>query len=263
MRQSKYLALAFAAGLVACDGSAGPQMSHVFVRLTDDPACGITDATATFSTIYLIGEDGTSRFTIPADPAKVYHLLDLQGGVTELLGDATIPVGDYAQLRLVVDQATVLLEGEADTRVLKVPSGPQTGIKVEFGGPVHIQPGRTDLTVDFDVCRSFVITGPTPPRQVLFKPVLHGVVTDQSGSISGFSKPPEAKGLLFAININGPDTVTTDSADVTTGAYSLLLLPQGTYKILDSTTVSGFVSKSVQVTVGAGDHLTQDFTLTP
>jgi hypothetical protein len=33
------------------------------------------------------------------------------------------------------------------------------------------------VTVDFDVESSFVVTGGTPPRQVLFRPVLHGVVT--------------------------------------------------------------------------------------
>jgi hypothetical protein len=261
MRSSKYWMLILAAGLAGCEAGAGPQMSHVFVRLTDDPACGISDMTVKFSTVYLIGADGTSRFTIPTDPSIEYHLLDLRDGVTALLGDKAIPAGDYAQLRLVVDQASVLLEGETVARVLKVPSGMETGIKVEFGGPVHIQPGRTDLTVDFDLCRSFVITGPTPPRQVLFKPVIHGVVTDQSGSISGTSHPVEAKGLLFAIK--GTDTVTTDSANVTDGTYSLPLLPAGDYKVLDSTTVSGFASKSVLVTVGVGQHVTQDFNLTP
>ncbi|HMA43793.1 MAG TPA: DUF4382 domain-containing protein [Gemmatimonadales bacterium] len=258
MRMPKYLALTLAAGLVACEGTAGPQMSHVFVRLTDAPA-GVTAASAWISTVYLIGGDGTSRDTITTGPSTEYDLLSLQGGVTDLLGDKTIPAGDYDQLRLVVDSAMVLLDGETTPRVLKVPSGMQTGIKVEFGGPVHILPGRTDLLVDFDVSRSFIITGPTPPRQVLFKPVIHGVVTDQSGSISGTSNPPAALGLVFAII--GTDTVTTDSADATTGAYSLPFLPAGTYKVLDSTTVSGFTSKSATVTLSAGQHATQDFTL--
>jgi uncharacterized protein DUF4382 len=259
MRTSRYWALTLAAGLAACDGGAGPQMSHVFVRLTDTPA-GISAASAWVSTVYLIGGDGTSRDTITTGPSTEYDLLALQGGVTALLGDQTIPAGDYEQLRLVVDSAMVLLDGETDVRILKVPSGMQTGIKVEFGGPVHIQPGRTDLTVDFDVAQSFVITGPTPPRQVLFKPVLHGVVTDVSGSISGTSSPAAALGRVFAIN--GTDTVATADADPTTGAYTISFLPAATYTVLDSSTASGHKAPTQSVVVAASQHVTGvDFTI--
>jgi Domain of unknown function (DUF4382) len=264
MRVSKLWMLAgLTAALVACEGTSasGPQLSLVTVRLIDGPGAAITDASAWISTVYLIGENGTSRDIIATGPSTEYHLLDLQGGVTALLGQAMIPAGDYSQLRLIVDSATVLLDGETDPRSLKVPSGMQTGIKVEFGGPVHILPGRTDLTVDFSVDKSFVVTGPTPPRQVLFKPVLHGIVTDQSGSISGTSSPVEAMGLLLAIS--GTDTVATDSADASSGAYTLPFLPPGDYTVVDSTTVAGFVTKSAPVTVGVGEHVTQDFTLTP
>lgn len=259
MRITKYYALTLAAGLVACEGGAGPQMSHVFVRLTDAPA-GITSAHAWISTVYLIGGDGTSRFTISTGPSTDYDLLALQGGVTTLLGDNTIPAGDYEQLRLVVDSAFVLLDGETDPRTLKVPSGMQTGIKVEWNGPVHIQGGRTDLTVDFDVSRSFIITGPTPPRQVLFKPVLHGVVTDLSGSISGTSSPATALGRVFAIV--GTDTVATADADPTTGAYTIMFLPAATYTVLDSSTVSGHKPPTQSVVVAASQNVTGvDFTI--
>lgn len=259
MRMSKYWALTVAAGLAACDGGAGPQMSHVFVRLTDAPA-GVTAASAWISTVYLTGGDGIPRDTITTGPSTEYDLLALQGGVTALLGDQTIPAGDYGQLRLVVDSASVLLDGETDPRILKVPSGMQTGIKVEFGGPVHIQPGRTDLTVDFDVSMSFVITGPTPPRQVLFKPVLHGVLTDLSGSISGTSSPGAALGRVFAIN--GTDTVASADADPTSGAYTIGFLPAATYTVLDSSTASGHKAPTQSVVVAASQHVTGiDFTI--
>lgn len=259
MRITKYFALTVAAGLVACEGGAGPQMSHVFVRLTDAPA-GITAAHAWISTVYLVGGDGTSRVTISTGPSTEYDLLALQSGVTALLGDNTIPAGDYEQLRLVVDSAFVLLDGETDPRILKVPSGKQTGIKVEWNGPVHIQGGRTDLTVDCDVARSFVITGPTPPRQVLFKPVLHGVVTDLSGSISGTSSPADAVGRVFAIV--GTDTVAATDADPTTGAYTIMFLPAATYTVLDSSTVSGHKAPTQSVVVAASQNVTGvDFTI--
>jgi hypothetical protein len=262
MRISRFWSFgALTAALLGCQGTGGPQLSQVSVRLTDAPGQGITEASAWISTVYLIGADGTHRDTITTGPSTEYHLLSLQGGITALLGDATIPAGDYAQLRLVVDSAMVLLDGETNPRILKVPSGMQTGIKVEFGGPVHILPGRTDLLVDFDVSRSFVLAGPPlAPIQVLFKPVLHGVVTDQSGSISGTSSPADAFGLVMAIS--GTDTVAMDSADGTTGAYVLPFLPPGDYTVADSTTVAGYHNHSVQVTVGVGEHVTQNFDLT-
>lgn len=260
MQMSKYWALTLAAGLAACEGGAGPQMSHVFVRLTDAPAPALASAQVWISKVYLVGSDGTSRFTITTGPSTKYDLLDFQGGVTALLGDITIPAGDYDQLRMIVDSARVtlangvLFSDGTDSRAMKVPSGPQTGLKVEFGGPVHIAPGQTSLVVDFDVARSFVFLGPSAsPNGALFKPVLHGTVSDQAGSISGTSSPAAALGMLFAIN--GPDTVATASADPGTGTYVLQFLPPGTYTVADSSTVTGHVAPSQTVTVGVAQHV--------
>lgn len=257
MRMSKYRALSVAVGLAACDGGAGPQMSHVFVRLTDAPAPALASAQVWISEVALVGNDGTSRFTITTGPSTEYDLLDFQGGVTALLGDNTIPAGDYAQLRMIVDSARVtlangvLFSDGTDSREMKVPSGPQTGIKVEFGGPVHIAPGQTALVVDFDVMRSFVFLGPeSAPNGVLFKPVLHGVVTDQAGSISGTSSPAASLGALFAIN--GTDTVASALADPTTGAYSLMFLPPATYTVADSSTVNGHKAPNQTVIITPG-----------
>jgi hypothetical protein len=258
MRSSTYRILTLAAALAGCEGGAGPQMSHLFVRLTDAPAPSLASAQVWISTVYLVGSDGTST---------EYDLLDFQGGVTALLGDNTIPAGDYAQLRLIVDSARVTLAGGVlfsdgtDSRDMKVPSGPQTGLKVEFGGPVHIAPGQTSLVVDFDVARSFVFQGPSDsPHGVLFKPVLHGAVSDQAGSISGTSTAAAALGMLFAIN--GPDTVASALADPGTGAYELQFLPPGTYTVADSSTVTGHVAASQTITVGVAQHVSGvDFTL--
>jgi Domain of unknown function (DUF4382) len=265
MRMSKIAILSVATGLIACEVGSGPQLSHLVVRLADAPAPALASAEIWISTVYLIGTDG-SRFTI-TDDAGGFDVLTLQNGVTALLGDASIPVGEYTSLHLIVDSARVTLAGGAlfsdgtDSRMMKVPSGPQTGLKVIFGGPIHVAPGETDLLVDFDVARSFVFQGPnTRPHGVLFKPVLHGVVMDQMGSISGTSSPPEGLGMLFAIN--GSDTVASASADATTGAYTLWFLPPGTYAVADSSAATGGNAPSQTVTVGVGEHVTGiDFTL--
>jgi uncharacterized protein DUF4382 len=159
-------------------------MSRVTALLTDAPGSDmIQSAKVTISTVYLVGGDGTARDTL-ATNAGVFDLLDLQNGVTTFLGTATVVAGDYEQLRLVVTDATITLKtgftfsDGTDTRDLKVPSGPQSGIKVEFGGSVHITPPTTSLTVDFPIDQNFVFTGgSSSPDGVLFTPTLHGNVT--------------------------------------------------------------------------------------
>lgn len=254
--------------LAAC-GTSGPQMGQVSVRLSDAPLADIASATVQISKVYLVGGEASGPgFTITDTPQQ-YDLLDLQGGVTALLGTASIPVGDYEQLRLVVDQATITLapgltfSDGSTSMTLKVPSGMQTGIKVNFGGPVHVHPGQTDLVVDFDVSQSFVFLGDqTHPDGVIFKPVLHATATDVAGSISGTSSPASANAALYAImaTANGPDTVATALADPSTGNYTLQFLPPATYTVADS--APGYQTATQMVTVGPGQNVTGvNFTL--
>lgn len=110
------------------------------------------------------------------DLPQDFDLLELDGGVATWLGDASIPVGEYEQLRLIVHHASVTVAEEPFDN-LRVPSGMQTGVKVNFGEPLHIEPGVTALVAVFDVSRSFVVQGPpTAPRGVSFKPVIHASV---------------------------------------------------------------------------------------
>lgn len=170
--------------LTACEGT-GPRYVTVSLRLADDPSAQVATAQVWISRSYLVkaGEDeGEPTFTI-SDQPQSYDLLTLQNGVTALLGTATIPVGDYAQLRLVLDSARVTLapgvtfDDGSSERMLKVPSGMQSGIKVEFAGPIHLAPGQQTVVVDVPVAENFVFQGPEGgPYGVLFTPTLHGTV---------------------------------------------------------------------------------------
>jgi hypothetical protein len=161
--------------LMGCQ-TLGPQMGTVTLHLTD--ASGpFRSATVWVSKVQLVGD--SAPLTI-ADTAATYDLLSLQNGVTALLGSASVPTGNYEQLRLIVDSARVVFDSgmqlaNGDTTAsLRVPSGMETGIKVNFGGPLRVTTGETDIVVDFDVSQSFVLTGPpTAPIGVLFKPVIH------------------------------------------------------------------------------------------
>ena len=171
------LAAVALAGLFACEGT-GPQFAQVKLYLKDAPSDQIASAQVWISRAYLV----PGGFTITSTPQQ-FDLLTLQNGVTALLGSNAIPVGDYAQLRLVVDSAKVsLVDGAtfadgSSSRTLKVPSGAESGIKVVFPGRVHIDPAGADIVVDFPVAENFVFQGPAAkPHGVLFTPTLRGTV---------------------------------------------------------------------------------------
>src|SRR5262245_63817845 len=105
-----------AALLVACNvgSDLNSDTSRIRLRLTDAPGPDIGSAVVWVSRAYLIpGNDTTSDSTstdsssrvVVTDEPQEYDLLELQDGVTALLGDATVPAGKYSQLRLVVDSA--------------------------------------------------------------------------------------------------------------------------------------------------------------
>ena len=184
----RFTALLGIVALTACE-VVSPRLVPVSLYLTDAPSQDIESARVWISSAYLVpaGEDGefyTIFATAEGQEPQEYDLLTLQNGVTALLGTETIPEGEYAQLRLVVDQAEINLGGDAtfadgsSSKMLFVPSGMETGIKVEFGGPITIS-GATSLTVDFDVEQNFTFLGPPGrPMDVLFTPLLVGSVTE-------------------------------------------------------------------------------------
>ena len=252
----------------ACSGSDSGTTGQIVVRITDSPVDNIESAVVWISSVYLIGGADTTgnRYTVTTTPQQ-YDLLDLTNGVTAALGTATIPTGDYTQMRLVVDSARVTLKAGktfsdgSSSKTLQTPSAQRTGIKVNFSGPVHVAPGQTILVVDFDVSRNFVFTGPPAnPNGVLFKPVLHASVQDIAGSIAGTVTPASSKPRLFAI-MNG-DTVTSALADSTTGAYQLWFLPPGSYTV--AAVATGLQTQTQSTTVGTAQNVTGvDFSLTP
>ena len=185
-------------GLVAwagCSDAAGPETGRVRVLLTDAPSDMISTAEIWVSHIYLQGgseepegeeTDPTGRVDLflDAENPQIHDLMLLQGGITaDLTGEVVVEAGQFHSLRMVVDSAHVtLLPGYAfengDTEAaFKVPSGAQSGLKVELAeGVLDLAGGETmTITVDFPVDDNFVIQmdqGTGAIREILFTPVL-------------------------------------------------------------------------------------------
>jgi len=258
-------AIIAAAAITSCS-TEPEETGRLTLQLTDAPAPELDSARVYVSRVYVIGDAG--EVTI-SDTAAVYELLDLQNGITEALGSEVITAGNYSQLRMVVDSARAVLtppltfsDGTSATD-LKTPSGSTSGVKVNFAGPIPVVPGETVLIVDFDVSRSFVFQGPASnPNGITFKPVVHAVVADIAGSISGTVLPATSGAQLAAVTAAG-DTVATALADGQTGAYTLMFLPPDTYSVKVSAT--GFQPAQMDdVVLAASQTLTGvDFTLSP
>ena len=177
--------LVLTAGSVGCDhsdGVMGVGNSQVRVMLTDAPADQIASAKVTISRVYVVGDnDAQVDLRLATDTPLSFELLDLRNGLTALLADHAVPAGTYNQLRLVVESAEVtLVDGVtfsdgSSTKSLTVPSGMQSGIKVQLASPIDADAGElTIVTVDFDVEDNFVLQGPADaPNGVIFTPVLH------------------------------------------------------------------------------------------
>ncbi|HMB93219.1 MAG TPA: DUF4382 domain-containing protein [Rhodothermales bacterium] len=171
--------------LAGCDSNEvdADNESHVQILLTDAPA-DFVEANVLIERVELIGED--DRVILLADEPQPFDLLTLQDGITATLVDEDIPNGTYTQIRVIVDEEAFVLFDDGTTETLKIPSGSQTGIKMNL--PVlDIDDDLIIVTIDFDVTESFVKRG-NSGKGYIFKPVI---------------KP-------LSITINGDDVVMDD-----------------------------------------------------
>ncbi len=161
----------------ACSNSASTSAeggSQVRIFLTDVPSDYIASAAVTISHVYLMpnSDDSESVHLLSASQSpQTFDLMQLRNGVQALLADASVPPGNYSQLRLVVDNATItLVDGYtfADgttTTTLSIPSSATAGVKVQLASSIEAEDGTTTiLVVDFDVNQSFVMQGSPESR---------------------------------------------------------------------------------------------------
>ncbi|MFW6083718.1 MAG: DUF4382 domain-containing protein [Gemmatimonadota bacterium] len=281
------LALAFG----ACDESTSPEGTGQFsVALTDAPSAMFAEAVVDIGAIQLFGGAG-GPITLTQD-GGVHDLLELQDGVMADLATLDIEAGTYHQLRLIVESAEVTLaEGYefadgSTTRALFVPSGAQTGIKVnlryaedagEESAGVEIASGETILVVlDMDVERNFVLQGdPDGPEgllDVLFTPLVRATVDDVAGSISGtvtYSSDTPADETEFAsieaeldpatsTVLEEMQTTTATTSAAADGTYTLWFLSPGTYDVSASADIGGtaYSDGPLSVPVDEGEDVT-------
>ena len=195
---------------------------------------------------------------------KVFNLLELTHGVSELLGELEMEAGAYTQLRFLLDAPAFGMDAPANpgcylefedgtTQPLFVPSGAQTGYKGigTFTVPVN---GTVEVTADFDVRKSVVEAGAS--GMFILKPTIRLVVDNQAGKIVGsVTHIPDGKGIVIYAYEGGtysadeaneppietprfPNAVSSDLVNEN-GNYHIDFLAPGSYDLVVAATLDG------------------------
>lgn len=178
------------------------------------------------------------------------NLLDLTGGVTELLAETEIPAGNLMEMRLVLgDNNTIFVDGQE--LALNTPSAQQSGLKVQVDQELVADTYYTFI-LDFDVDQSVVSQG---NGSYILKPVLRLSVDEESGSIAGTVTPSTEPVLVQAQSSNASVSAYTSDE----GKFQLHGLEPGTY-ILTATPQEGLgyettVVNNIEVEKGAVTEL--------
>jgi hypothetical protein len=149
--------------------SYGRETSHTYssagiyvvnLTVTNNSGNGVRDWYLTTATIGEVDEEDdvlTAGWHTIVEEPKDFDLMALQG-VTEVLGEATLPVGKYTQIRLSVERANITIINETgfpEVHDMMIPSN-----KVKLINPFLIyEDETTELTLDFEVNKSVHQTG--------------------------------------------------------------------------------------------------------
>ena len=262
----------------ACNEESTPDLSSdtgkLSIELTDAPINidMVQEANVTITRIEArrvldsAEADSVRPFMDLSNETETYNLLELRNGVTETLVDMEVPTGKYDLIRLYVDEASLTLKN-GDTYSVKVPSGKQTGIKVFIEPAIQVQGGLTsELLLDFDISKSFIMQGnintPAGVKGFIFKPVIRAVNQTTAGQIMGLVTDTSETPLNEAAVWIRKDTVISTTYSDTTGEYTILGVPEGSYDLYAAK--EGYDTLQVNnVEVTPGNVTTRDLALTP
>lgn len=186
------------------------------LNITDAPVDGATAVVVEFTGVTLKPDEGEDE-VFEFDPPKSIDLLKLQGTLSEpLLEGVEIPEGTYNQIRLHVNAEFDSIEdsyidlSDGGREELRVPSGSQSGLKLNSPFTVDADTADAVYTIDFDLRKS-VINPRGQPGHFL-KPVLRLVQNLDVRSISGTVHPDlvvtDCSGAVYAFE--GPDAEVDD-----------------------------------------------------
>lgn len=259
-----FLIIIFAGG---CEKSTSS--GRLILKITDAPfpIDIISEANVTITRIEARKKDSNddSQFVLISNDTLGFNLVDLMNGVTGELADIEIDAGTYDLIRLYTGDASVVLNS-GEVFDLKIPSGPQTGIKLFIRPALRIEGGLTEeLILDFDLSKSFVMKGnaftPAGIKGFNFKPVVRVINSSTTGRVEGEVVDTLSNPVKNASVWIEKDTVFASTFSDTTGYYNIIGIPSGMYRIF--CTAQDFDTVFSDLVIIEGNRTTRNFKLTP
>ena len=255
------VALFIAAGCSDDDGTSPGAINGngtLTVYMTDAPGDyeAVNVTISTVSVHYADGTDNTegeeeapakaavadgSWIDVTTGPMTV-DLLTLANGVTLMLGTTELAAGQYTQVRLAVESAEVVIDGQSIP--LTVPSS-----DIKLIHPFTVETDAvTELMIDFNAERSIHATGDNNVKYMM-NPTIRIAEVVLSGGITGTVSDPQEG--MSASAYSGDELVTTSTVDAETGTFTLAFLPQGTYTVVVTNAAEEEITvEDVAVTAG-------------
>jgi len=181
------LALAIPVLFLGCGGDNGDS-GTLHVSVTDAKPMlpsGTEHVLITFEEVR-VHKAGGDWISLPLvqSPYTIDLLQFSDGATTSLVPPVQLESGKYTQIRIVVTSASILFSGDPNPHEVEVPSGK---LRTDKNFDFDVASGTAvDLTVDFDLSRSIVVTG---SDRYKLKPVLHINETHAAATISGTIGP--------------------------------------------------------------------------
>jgi Domain of unknown function (DUF4382) len=184
----------------------------------------------------------------PDKAGKTYNLLDLVNGVREELGIVDLDAGPYTQMRLIIGDTPddginvlsrkhpfanyVITQPDLEYHELKVPSGPQTGIKIVHGFDIS-KDQTTELILDFVAAKSVVKAGNSgnwllkPTIKVIADLPEYAIVRGTVTEVAATDPAPIPGALVTAQQEDAAGNPVVFAATVTddNGQYALFVNP--------------------------------------
>ncbi len=233
------IVVAFSVLFTGCGTGSDTGAGTMTVEMTDAPIDSADAVNVFIERVEVQSQDGSGWITLN-EPQQEYNLLELVNGATEVIGSAELEEGTYNQIRLILSQDghSVVVDGMEYS--MKVPSGAQTGVKLNINA--EIEPDiEYVLLLDFEASRSVVKAGES--GKYLLKPVIRAHEKAITGNIAGTVNPVDAQPVVYAIADS--DTLSSTIADTTSGEFKLIGLEEGTYSVSVDPRNDDYQSKTV------------------
>jgi len=168
------------------------------------------------------------------DETKSYNLLDLVDTPGEVMGEKTLSVGKYTQIRLSVTKIELTLENE--THDVKVPSKRFYWIQ-----PFDIESGKiTTLTLDFDASDSIKETG---EGKFILKPVVK--ILSEISTTTTTTAPVTTTTTTIPPTTTTLENITTTTLPETTTVLTTTTTPVTTTSPPTTTTLENITTTTV------------------